>query len=39
VSDHAGETFGIGAPVRLTGKLMVNDSLCSMFAVEKIEAQ
>jgi hypothetical protein len=39
VTDHAGKSFGVGQPVRLTGKLSMNDSLCSMFAVEKIEAQ
>jgi hypothetical protein len=38
VTDHAGETLGVGEPVRLTGKLMVSDSLCSMFLVDKIEA-
>lgn len=39
VLDDQGREFGPGDAVRLTGKLMVNDSLCSMFKPEKIEAQ
>ena len=38
VTDSSGKHFGTGDPVRLTGKLMVNDNLCSMFKPEKIEA-
>lgn len=38
VKDSAGKPFGPGDPVRLTGKLSVNDKLCSMFKPEKIEA-
>lgn len=39
IQDSAGKHFSPGSAVRLTGKLMVNDSLCSMFKPEKIEAQ